>query len=132
MLKSKEEYINFWVEQALDDWQAVDALFQKGKYLQALFFTHLVVEKIAKAYWIKDNESNLPPKTHNLIHLFSQTQLEISEENKEFLLSLNRFQIEGRYPDYVAQLYKICDESFTKEIIDQTEKLKQWLLNKLQ
>lgn len=131
-MKTKKEYIVFWIKQAEDDWEAVFALLEKKKFLQSLFFTHLVIEKICKASWIKNNESNIPPKTHNLNYILSQTNVVLDETQTEFLLSLNRFQIEGRYPDYISQLYKICDEKFTKEIINETEKLKVCLLNKLQ
>lgn len=131
-MKTKQEHINFWIQQSNDDWEAVFALLEKKKFLQSLFFVHLVIEKICKASWIKDNQSNIPPRTHNLIYIISQTEVELDNTQTEFLLSLNRFQIEGRYPDYVSQLYKICDEKFTKEIINETEKLKVCLLNKLQ
>ena len=131
-MKTKEEYIQFWITQAEDDWQTVYILFEKKKYLQSLFFMHLAIEKIAKAFWIRDNDTNIPPKTHNLVYLISQTKVELSEDDKEFLLNINRFQIEGRYPDYVSQLYKICDDTFTSQTIAFTEKLKTWLLDKLQ
>jgi HEPN domain-containing protein len=131
-VKTKEEYIQFWITQAEDDWQTVYILFEKKKYLQSLFFMHLAIEKIAKAFWIRDNDTNIPPKTHNLVYLISQTKVELSEDDKEFLLNINRFQIEGRYPDYVSQLYKICDDTFTSQTIASTEKLKTWLLDKLQ
>lgn len=67
-MKTKTEHIDFWISQAEDDWSAVDTLFKGKNYLQCLFFAHLVIEKICKALWIKYNEGNVPPRTHNLIH----------------------------------------------------------------
>lgn len=84
----------------------------------SLFFAHLVVEKICKALWIKYNEGNVPPRTHNLIHLLSTTPIELGDDRSEFMLSLNRFQLEGRYPDYLTKMHDICNESFTNDMID--------------
>lgn len=64
---TKVEYINYWKLTAEKDWDAVGHLFEKGDYLHALFFAHLVVEKILKAHFVKDNTADIPPKTHNLM-----------------------------------------------------------------
>ncbi|HAJ99361.1 MAG TPA: hypothetical protein DCM62_04985 [Bacteroidales bacterium] len=131
-MKTKEEHIAFWLNQAEDDWSAVDTLFKGRKYLQSLFFAHLVIEKICKAIWIKHNEGNIPPRTHNLIHLLSTTPTELNVDRSEFLLYLNRFQLEGRYPDYFTRMHNICNESFTTEMIDKTNALRLWLQEKVQ
>jgi HEPN domain-containing protein len=59
-VKNKEEYIEFWIEQANDDWNAVNTLFNGKNYLQSLFFSHFVIEKLCKALWIKHNIENVP------------------------------------------------------------------------
>jgi HEPN domain-containing protein len=129
---TKQDYINFWIEQAEDDWVAVDSLFKGQNYLQALFFAHLVIEKLCKSLWIKYNDGNVPPRTHNLIHLLSSTPIDLSDERSELMLSLNRFQLEGRYPDYLTKLHKICNKQFTVSMLDSTNQLRQWLLEKVQ
>ena len=131
-MKTKPEHIKFWIEQADDDWAAVDTLFQGKKYLQALFFAHLVIEKVCKALWIKHNNEKVPPRTHNLIYLLSLTPINLNNERSEFLLSLNRFQLEGRYPDYLTKLHNICNEQFTTSMLETTNDLRLWLLKKLQ
>jgi HEPN domain-containing protein len=131
-MMNKRDHIDYWIEQALDDWEAVEALLKSKKYLQSLFFAHLVVEKICKAYWIHDNEANIPPKTHNVIYLLSQTTLDLPEDKSELLLNLNRFQLEGRYPEYINKMLKICNQEFTERFIKQTNELRLWLLGKLQ
>ena len=129
---TKQDYINFWTEQAADDWVAVDSLFKGKNYLQSLFFAHLVIEKLCKSLWIKYNEGNVPPRTHNLIHLLTFTPIDLSDERSEFMLSLNRFQLEGRYPDYLTKLHNICNKQFTVSMLDSTNQLRQWLLEKVQ
>lgn len=131
-MKTKEEHIKYWLDQSEDDWEAVDALLKGKKYIQSLFFAHLVIEKICKALWIKHNQENIPPKTHNLNFILSQTQVILSDKQKEFLLTLNRFQLEGRYPEYITKLHQICDEKFTSEILAQTKEIKLWLQENMQ
>lgn len=127
----KKEYIDFRIEQANDDWEAVISLFESGKYLQALFFSHLVIEKIIKAHWIKANPENFPPKTHNLIFLTKSLSIELHDEILKFLLKLNKFQIEGRYPDYINNIRKECNRDYTNSIINKTNEVRLWLLEKI-
>ena len=131
-MKTKSEHINFWIEQAIDDWEVVEMLFSGKKYVQALFYSHFVIEKFCKAIWIKHNESNVPPRLHNLIYLMKQTPVEIPDSRMELMLNLNRFQLEGRYPEYVSSLYKICEMEFTNHIITDVKELKEWLHKQLQ
>jgi HEPN domain-containing protein len=131
-MKTKSEYINFWVEQSNDDWRAVQTLFKGKNYLQSLFFAHLVMEKLCKSLWIKHNSENVPPRTHNLMHLLSSTPIKLTEDQSEFLLTLNRFQLEGRYPDYLTKIQNICTKEFTASIINSTNEFRIWLLEKLQ
>lgn len=131
-METKNKHIDFWLTQADYDWTAVETLFNGNKYLHSLFFAHLVIEKIYKAIWIKNNDSNIPPKTHNLIYILSFTPIELNEEKSEFLLHLNRFQLEGRYPDYFTKIYDVCNETFTRKMLNETNKMRLWLLKKVQ
>lgn len=131
-MMTKQDYINFWIDQAEDDWTAVDTLFKGRNYLQSLFFAHLVIEKLCKSLWIKFNQENVPPRTHNLIHLLTSTPIILTDEISEFMLSLNRFQLEGRYPDYVTKLHNICNEQFTIPMLETTNKIRLWLPERLQ
>ena len=56
---SKQEHIDYWVKSSEDDWEAVNALLTSKKYAQCLFFAHLVLEKLCKSHWVKDNEGNI-------------------------------------------------------------------------
>ncbi|KAF0153493.1 MAG: hypothetical protein FD143_25 [Ignavibacteria bacterium] len=66
------------------------------------------------------------------MYILSQTPVIPTEEQSEFLLTLNRFQLEGRYPEYISNLYEICNEKFTAEILEKANGLKLWLIEKLQ
>jgi len=101
-------------------------------YLQSLFFAHLVIEKLCKSLWIMYNTGNVPPRTHNLIYLVSETPIKLTDSQSEFLLTLNRFQLEGRYPDYLTKMHNICNGEFTLDVINAVNEFRLWLLEKLQ
>lgn len=128
---NKSEHIKYWKVTAADDWRAVQQLFKGRNYIQSLFFAHLVLEKLLKAYWVKDNVSNHPPKTPNLILLNKQTKLNLSETDLQFLASMNDFQLEGRYPDYSNKLFKTYKLKQTKEVLIKIEDLGKCLLKNL-
>jgi len=94
-------------------------------------FAHLVLEKLCKAHWVRDNVSNTPPKIHNLITLLGQTKLQLSEEERAFLFDMNQFQLEGRYPDYRNEIYKKYKAIQTKQVLSRLDTLRKCLLKKL-
>lgn len=122
-MTDKERYIRYWQTSAKDDLDAIDYLFQGGKYYQALFFAHLSLEKILKAHWVKDNFENVPPRTHNLYSLYERTNLELTEEDTDFLQLMNIYQIEGRYPEYINYINQSTDRNETENLISQTKEL---------
>lgn len=130
-MQDKERHIEYWKLSAADDLEAIDFLLNGKKYVQSLFFTHLSLEKILKALWVQNNENNIPPKTHNLYFLYQECGVELNEDDTDFLQKLNTFQIEGRYPDYLTNLYKTTFETETKTIISQAKKLFTCLQEKL-
>ena len=128
---TKEEHIQFWVKQADDDWEAVDALFEARKYLQALFWAHLVAEKLAKAVWIKNNKENVPPKIHNIAFLISKTNLIVPEDMAGIMLIANKFNLEGRYPEYIRKVELTSNKNFAEENLIQIKTLITWLKKNL-
>jgi len=128
---TKGEHIEYWKQAAANDWYVVETLFQNARYPYALFFAHLVLEKLLKAHYVKDNELDFPPKTHNLIRLATQTKLVFHQDELLLLDKMNDFQMEGRYPDYRFLIFKICDRPYTEDLLQKVEKIKQWLLNQL-
>ncbi len=128
---TKKEHIIYWVETAKKDWQAIQYMYNAKSYLYALFFAHLVLEKLCKAHWIKDNEDNFPPKIHNLLNIVAKTNLQLSDADKDFLAIMNQFQLDGRYPDYKLELYKKYKSRETKRILEQVNTLRKCLLKSL-
>jgi len=128
---TKQQHIDYWVNTAEDDWGSVELLFGGKKYLQSLFWAHLVLEKLAKALWIKNNEGNTPPKIHNLITLLKQSNVDLGEETMKFLYNYNAFQLSSRYPDYLSKLYKSCTKQFTETQLEKVKEIRKCLLKML-
>lgn len=131
-MADKQTHIQYWTDGADESWKSAEALINGGRYMMALFCWHLAIEKLLKAHWVKDNEENYPPRTHNLTLLHDQTKLNLPEEMQEDLKIINFWNIEGRYPDYQNAVYKTA----TKEYIDSkkqtVETIRTCLLEKLQ
>jgi hypothetical protein len=43
--KDKNELIDYWVATSKDDWKAYETLKRGTRFVQALFFLHLSIEK---------------------------------------------------------------------------------------
>ena len=127
----KREHITYWKDASAKDWNAVSSLFTSGNYVHALFFAHLTIEKLSKAVWVKDNEENIPPRVHNILKVLQQTNMNLSPEQSEFIVRLNSFQLEGRYPDYTGKIFKLCTKEYTAEILKSVNDLRLCLLNEL-
>jgi HEPN domain-containing protein len=130
-MNDKEKQVAYWLSTAIDDLESITILFEGKKYVQALFFAHLALEKILKSHWVKNNEQNFPPKTHNLIFIYENATLDLNEEQTTFLQMMNIYQIEGRYPDYLSMLHNTTTKEKTEQIINEAEQLFICLQNKM-
>lgn len=126
---TKKDYIDYWEVTAEKDWVAAEHLFEKADFLHCLFFAHLTLEKLLKAHFVKDNVSDFPPKTHNLLYLLSQTSLAPTQDQLKLLSQMNQFQLDGRYPDYKLNMYKIADQPYTEALLNDVKNVIAWLKN---
>ncbi len=129
---TKSEHIEYWLTIADKDWEIVQKLYRSEDYMYCLFFCHLVIEKISKAIWVKNHDTNIPPKVHNIISLLDESKISLDTENTEFMLLLNEFNIEARYPDYKQKIFKICNKKYTDEMLIKVKEIRQCLLSKMQ
>ena len=67
-----------------NDWKIFQNIFNTAEYSYAIFFAHLVLEKLFKANWIKANEGNSPPKIHHLVYLAEKSGLIFTDEETNF------------------------------------------------
>ena len=128
---TKEEHIKYWVGTAKRDWKTIQNMFGAKDYMPALFFSHLHLEKLCKALWVKNNNGNTPPKIHNLVKILDEAKISCSPEQKAFMVIMNNFQLEGRYPDYLDSLYKLYKKKNTGAILEQVQIFSLWLQQQL-
>lgn len=120
------EQIEYWVSTAEHDLPVAESLFEKGHYVWCLFIGHLILEKIIKAHFVKDTE-HTPPKIHDLVKLANRTKLHLTQEQLEFLLRVNNFNLENRYPDYKQNLYKTLTKNYSEENFNKIKEIYFWL-----
>jgi HEPN domain-containing protein len=125
---TKQKHIDHWLNSAGKDWEIMEYLLKGKKYVHALFFGHLYLEKLAKALWVKNKAENIPPKIHNLLKLLKEAAIELTQEQQMFLLKLNQYQIEGRYPEDIDKLYKFTNSKLASEYVNEIKKLKKCFL----
>jgi HEPN domain-containing protein len=117
----------YWVRNAKEDFEVGSNLIKAGKTRHGLFFVHLAMEKMLKACVCK-NQNKTPPKIHNLINLYRLAGLEANTERQDALGALNRFCIEGRYPE---EWPVISDKKESQRYLIMAEQLIEWLKKQL-
>ena len=123
----KSELIQFWLDSAAQDLIVCESLFEKKHFDWCLFIGHLVLEKVLKALWIKAHYPELHPRIHNLAKLAERIPLQLSDEQRDFLLKVNMFYLQGRYPEERAEFYKVCTPEFALENFEAMKRFYQWL-----
>jgi len=121
------KHIEFWKEGAEDAFGTAELLIRNGRRLHGLFFCHLAIEKILKAHVVKAS-GEYPPKTHHLPRLVEITELDIPEGQEKFLGVLMKYQIEGRYPEYLP---KTPPGKIALDYLERTKQTLLWIKEKL-
>lgn len=127
----KPEQIQHWVKTAELDWETTEDLLKLKRFLHTLFFFHLVIEKLLKAHWVKDNPGDFPPRSHDLEFIYSNTEVELPSEDVDELRALNAWNLEGRYPDYLNKISKQADEKYTLAKYENVKRIRKCLLENL-
>ena len=122
---SNEELIKYWFSSAKQDWETTQALLKSHRYMHALFFCHLTLEKTLKCIITQNKET--PPITHDLLLLTEKAKIELSAEQAQLLSDVNAFNIRARYDDYKNSFYKRATASYAKKYIKEINKFKIWL-----
>ncbi len=79
---------------------------------------HLVIEKLLKALFIKNNGNEAaPPRSHDLALLAERAGITTTEEMKDALDLVTTFNINARYPDYRQDFYRKCTAEYTEAAI---------------
>ena len=94
------ELMDYWIDKSNKDYQVMEELYSSKRNSYALFFGHLLIEKLLKALYAKLNPAApYAPKSHDLDYLAEKMNLEITEEMNNILVTISRFNIEARNND---------------------------------
>ena len=122
------DLMKYWFESAESDYETMKVLYNNKKNTWCLFIGHLVIEKLLKGLYAKNNSENpIEPKIHNLILLSQKANLEVPNEIREKIQVINTFNISARYDDYKRSFDEKCTDDYTTEQIKNIEEVQKWL-----
>jgi HEPN domain-containing protein len=130
-MMTKEQHIDHWVNSAQYDWTGTESAFDTGNYVHSLFWAHLVLEKLAKAHWVKTHLENIPSRVHNVVWLLKEANVNLGQEMMDFVENFNEFQLAGRYPEYIDNIYTKCTKEFTHDKLENVKEVRTCLLKML-
>jgi len=93
-------------------------------------YRHLVIEKLLKAYYVKNIGTSVPP-AHDLTKIAEKAKLILSENQKNFLDEVTTFNIKARYPDYKNRFYRKATKEFTRIYVTKIKEFRQWLIERI-
>lgn len=128
---SKKEHISYWVTTAEEDLARAQILFDKSDYVFSLFCLCLSIEKMSKALWVCENANNYPPRIHEVKYIISDTSFVPDGIQSLFIDTIQKYQIEGRYPDYKKLIYSYTTKEYTAKLFEEGKEFLTCLQNKL-
>ena len=128
--KDIQKTIRYWLESAEYDLETAKSLISSKRFPHALFFGYLAIEKILKAIYVKRNKEHAP-YLHSLKKLAQGSNFELSQEIVHKLADITRYNIEARYPDFKASLYKIANKSYADKKFNEILEVYEWFRQRL-
>ena len=122
------DIMNYWIESSEEDYNVMLDLKEKSRNTYCLFFGQMVIEKLLKALYAKNNKgAPYAPKTHDLLYLAEKLNIELTEEQEVTLNEITTFNLSTRYDDYKRAFYDKCTDEYTEEQIKKIEEVKVWI-----
>lgn len=119
---SQKKLIAYWKETAADSYATMEYLYKGKRYADALFFGHLVLEKLLKGIVVEYTQRSAP-YIHNLIELWEMGGQTLDPKVRELLTQVNRFNVRARYPDDKLAFHKQCTSQFTQKYFREIQSL---------
>ncbi len=122
------DLMEYWFKSADEDYDTMLYMKAGKKNTWCLFMGHLVIEKLLKGLYAKNNvDDPIAPKIHNLILLSQKANLEVPTEIREKIQTINTFNISARYDDYKRTFDEKCTDDYTDEQVKNVEEVRKWL-----
>jgi len=133
-MKKKAGYkklVEYWRKTAEYDYDTMKSLSKSRRYASALFFGHIVLEKILKALVVA-NTKDYAPYIHDLARLYKLTGLDMDTDTRRFLDEVNKFNLKARYPEQKLQFYRKCTREYCGKYLSEIDSLYKKLCQKLE
>ena len=122
------ELVRYWFESSDNDYETMQVLYKTKKTTWCLFIGHLVIEKLLKGIYARNNTENpIAPKIHNLILLSQKAKLIVPANIREKIQIINTFNISARYDDYKRSFDNKCTDNYTEMQVRNIEEVREWL-----
>ena len=126
------ELMEYWIESSDDDYGVMKDLYNSKRYSWCLFVGHLVLEKLIKAIYAKNNPANpYAAKKHDLLYLADKSNIELDDDKKIKLDLITTFNMNARYEDYKKDFYNKCTKEYTDNQLIVIEEVRTWLKTQL-
>lgn len=125
-----DKIVGYWRETAAHDYDTMRGLFKIKRYSDALFYGHIVLEKILKALVVK-NIGRHAPRVHDLARLAELTGVKLKTRQSALLKEVNNFNIAARYPDVKLRFYKKSTRRFADKYLTAIAELYDFLCQTL-
>lgn len=125
-----EDMVRHWLYSSDVDFQAMETLFQKGHHVWALLVGHRVIEKLLRAYHVK-NQGETPPSTRHLLEIAQRANLDLAKDQERLLMEMSSFSLEGDDWAEEAAFYKRATRRFTETYVNRIVELRQWLIKNI-
>jgi len=87
---------------------------------------HLSLEKALKGLLIKKT-GEYPSKSHSLVYFVEKIGLQLSDDQLEFLFTLNKISVPTRYPEDLNKLLSSFTKARTESVLTQSKELQKWI-----
>lgn len=122
------ELAKYWIDSSDEDYDVMMTLYNGEKYSWCLFVGHIVIEKLVKGIYAKNNEeSPHAPKIHNLVQLADKCELDLDQKQRDVLALFTKFNMSARYDDYKKEFYNKCTREYAEQQINNIEEMRIWL-----
>lgn len=122
------DLMRYCLKSSNEDYDVMQVMFKNKKNTWTLFLGHLVIEKLLKGLYAKNNKENpYTIKSHNLLALAEKCKLDLSDEQVKKLQIITQFNISARYDDYKENFKQKCTDEYTKQQVRNIEEVITWL-----
>lgn len=121
-----KKIVEYWLKGADYNYQTAKFLYEGKRYVDCLFFCHLMLEKILKGLAVAEIKTHAP-YIHDLDVLVEKANLELNNKQMENIKVINTFNIRARYDNIKQSFYSQCTKEYAEKYFKIATELYLWL-----